>query len=172
MFLRSVSCCFLTRAAAGGPGPVLPVPFGPHGLDIVHGRRAAHAVEALARAAVGQAAVGHGGVGVEPLRSGRGLAQGQRGGVRRRRRRRRRVAAQQVALVLGQQRGRGRHQGGGDAGGRAGPLVLGQGQELAQRQRFVALPAGAAGETRSSARLGILPQRRFAVIPGVQEGEA
>ncbi len=91
---------FLTRAA-GGSSAVLPVPFGPHGLDVVHWRCAAHAVEALAHAAVGQAAVGHGGVRIEPLRSGRGVTQGQRSGVRRGWRRGRGVAAQEVALVFG-----------------------------------------------------------------------
>lgn len=58
----------LTGAAAGrtdaGP-PVLPVPLGPQGLDLVHGRGAPHAVEALTRAAVRQGAVGARGVRVE-----------------------------------------------------------------------------------------------------------
>lgn len=45
----------LTSAAAAWPdarSPVLPVPVRPHGLDLVHRGGAAHAVEALPRAAV------------------------------------------------------------------------------------------------------------------------
>lgn len=66
---------------------MLPVPLGPHGLDVVDGRRAAHAVKTLARAAVGQAAVGHRGVRVQALRPGRGVPEGQGGRMGRGRRR-------------------------------------------------------------------------------------
>lgn len=167
LLISCISSCFLTRAAAYGSGSVLPLPFRPHGLDIVHRRRAPHAVKALARAAVAQAAVGHRGVRVEPVRSRRGLTQRQRDGVRGGRRRRRGVAAQQVT------RGRWGHEAGGAGGaaGHTGALVFWQGEEFAQRQGFGALPAGAAGENRSSTCLGILPQRRFTVVPGVQEGK-
>lgn len=54
--LLCISCLlFLTRAAAARPDarpPVLPVPVGPHGFDLVYGGRATHAVEAFSRAAM------------------------------------------------------------------------------------------------------------------------
>lgn len=58
----------LTGAAAGRPDaapPVLPVPLWPHGLDLVHGGGATHAVEAFPRAAMRKGAVGARAVWVE-----------------------------------------------------------------------------------------------------------
>ena len=58
----------LTRAAAAWPdtrSPVLSLPVGPHGFDLVYRGCAPHAVEAFPRAAVWQGAVGAWGVWVE-----------------------------------------------------------------------------------------------------------
>lgn len=58
----------LTGAAAGRPHarpPVLTIPFRPHGLDLIDGGGAAHAVKAFSRAAVRQRTVGGRAVGVE-----------------------------------------------------------------------------------------------------------
>lgn len=60
--------------------PVLPVPVWPHRLNLVHGGGTPHAMEALPGAAVGQRAVGAGGVWVEAesvmgSNTGRGLGQ-------------------------------------------------------------------------------------------------
>lgn len=58
----------LTGAAAGRPDarpPVLPIPFRPHGLDLVYGGGTTHAVKAFSRAAVRQRTVGGRAFGVE-----------------------------------------------------------------------------------------------------------
>lgn len=78
---------FLTSAAAGRPDagpPILPVPLGPHGLDLIHRRGATHAVEAFPRAAVCQGAVGARALWFEAQammghHAGWGLAQGSSG---------------------------------------------------------------------------------------------
>ncbi len=60
-FLVFPPSTFLTSAAAARPNtrsPVLSVPVGPHGLDLIYGGGATHAVEALPRATVRQRAVG------------------------------------------------------------------------------------------------------------------
>ena len=66
-------------AGAGVPAVAALLPVGPHGLDVVDGRGAAHAVAALPRAAPRQTAVREG-RGAEALGEGRGVRDGGLGG--------------------------------------------------------------------------------------------
>ena len=66
-------------AGAGVPAVAALLPVGPHGLDVVDGRCAAHAVAALPRAAPRQTAVREG-RGAEALGEGRGVRDGGLGG--------------------------------------------------------------------------------------------